>query len=224
MAQRDCPLLECGVTGLLARHKREIPVTLDTLAREGCAIETYMSPPCPVAVIEISGNHLFWVTQFPEDQHHTHVMDFDRTEHVSDVGITFYEGDRVVAYVATYREFPSVALQEFVNERTRWLEYLSDPEHRELFEDFVQSERANLLGLHETEDVSGATQQRDEGPTPNGGVYSIAYFSDSEGNPTTKENATRMEIVEFDENDNGFFRTYMEKRKELKSVVPDDPT
>lgn len=210
VAQRDWPLLKCGVTGLLARHKREIPVTLEELAREGCAIGTYMSPPCPVAVIEISGIHLFWVTQFPEDQHHTHVMDFDRMEHVGDVGITFYEGDRVVAYVATYREFPSVSLQDFVNERTRWLEYLSDPDNRAGFESFVRSERDILLS-HGDVPPEDETQERIDEPTPNGGMYSIAYFSDAEGNPTTKENATRMEIVEFDRDGKQIHRTYMEK-------------
>lgn len=194
------------------RDERKCPVTLEELARSGCAIETHMSPPCPVAVIEAHDNHLFWVTQFPEDQHHTHVMDFDRIESVGDVGIRFDRDGQFVAYVALYQEFPSVALEAFVNERTRWLTYLDDPEVRAGFERFVRKERSNLLDLHETEGVSGATQQRDDGPTPNGGVYSIAYFSDSEGNPTTKENATRMEIVEFDEDGNGFFRTYMEKQ------------
>lgn len=171
-----------------------------------------MSPPCPVAVIEVHGNHLFWVTQFPEDQHHAHVVDFDRNESVGDVGITFYRGDQVVAYVAVYREFPSVALEAFVNERTRWLTYLDDSEVRAGFEDFVRKERSNLLHSPETDDSPDATQQRNDGPTHNGGVYSIAYFSDSESNPTTKENATRMEIVEFDENGKGIFRTYMERR------------
>jgi hypothetical protein len=56
------------------------------------------------------------------------------------------------------------------------------------------------------------TQERIDGPTPNGGVYSIAYFSDDDGDPTSKQKATRMEIVEFDREGNQLFRTYMEKR------------
>jgi hypothetical protein len=56
------------------------------------------------------------------------------------------------------------------------------------------------------------TQERIDGPTPNGGVYSIAYFSDDDGKPTSKQKATRMEIVEFDGNGNEVFRTYMRKQ------------
>lgn len=63
------------------------------------------------------------------------------------------------------------------------------------------------------ESIEPVTHERREGPTPNGGVYSIAYFSKGEDEwiPCPKEEATRMEIHEFDENDNSFFRTYMVK-------------
>jgi hypothetical protein len=40
--------------------------------------------------------------------------------------------------------------------------------------------------------------ERHDGPTPNGGVYFIAYYHDN----------GRMEIVEYDAADKAIFRTY----------------
>ena len=50
--------------------------------------------------------------------------------------------------------------------------------------------------------------RRVDEPTPNGGIYSIAYFRDKNWNPCTEDKAEIYEIVEFDEKDNPFFRTY----------------
>lgn len=44
--------------------------------------------------------------------------------------------------------------------------------------------------------------ERAEGPTPNGGAYSMAFYYDDNGNPAPKSEATRCNIIEFDENDN----------------------
>ena len=55
------------------------------------------------------------------------------------------------------------------------------------------------------------TFERIDKPTPNGGSYSIAYFQNNRGKRTTKDKATKIEIVEFDEQDNIINRTYMEK-------------
>ena len=44
----------------------------------------------------------------------------------------------------------------------------------------------------------GVTSERREGPTPNGGTYSIAYYRDENGNPTTKGQARIVEIIEYD--------------------------
>ena len=49
---------------------------------------------------------------------------------------------------------------------------------------------------------------RAEGPTPQGGAYSIALFSDQDGNPVEKAQALRVEIHEFDTDDRCIFRTY----------------
>lgn len=51
------------------------------------------------------------------------------------------------------------------------------------------------------------TQERTEGPTPNGGVYAIAYFKDKDGQPVAKEQAVAVEIVEFDKDDKAVWRT-----------------
>jgi len=46
-------------------------------------------------------------------------------------------------------------------------------------------------------EVVGETSERREGPTPNGGAYSIAYFRDERGVPTTKDRARSVEIIEY---------------------------
>ena len=52
------------------------------------------------------------------------------------------------------------------------------------------------------------TSKRIEGITPNGGVYSVIYFRDSEGKPCNEANATACEIVEYDAANNPIYRTY----------------
>ena len=46
--------------------------------------------------------------------------------------------------------------------------------------------------------MAAKAPERREGPTPNGGAYSIAYYHDD----------GRMEIVEFDAADKAIHRTY----------------
>ena len=46
------------------------------------------------------------------------------------------------------------------------------------------------------------------GPTPNGGAYSVASYLDANGNPAPRNAATRVEIVEYDENDTAISTTY----------------
>ncbi len=57
--------------------------------------------------------------------------------------------------------------------------------------------------------MADETQERRDGETPNGGVYSIAYWQDADGNPTTKDKAVAAEIVEFDSSDEQVFRNYL---------------
>lgn len=52
------------------------------------------------------------------------------------------------------------------------------------------------------------TETRKDKTTPNGGVYSIAYWKGPEGQPVEQKNAVAGEIVEFDADDNAVFRTY----------------
>ncbi|WP_299431141.1 hypothetical protein [uncultured Meiothermus sp.] len=51
-------------------------------------------------------------------------------------------------------------------------------------------------------------EERQDGPTPNGGVYSIAFFRDEAWNPVAKQHATQVEICEFDQAGECFYRTY----------------
>jgi hypothetical protein len=47
------------------------------------------------------------------------------------------------------------------------------------------------------------------GPTPNGGVKSIAYFLDADRKPTDKTKAVFIEIYEYDEHGTEVFRTHL---------------
>jgi hypothetical protein len=59
-------------------------------------------------------------------------------------------------------------------------------------------------------DTLKQTEERKDGPTPNGGVYSIAFFRDEAWNPVAKEEATQVEICEFDQAGECIFRTYVD--------------
>jgi hypothetical protein len=54
------------------------------------------------------------------------------------------------------------------------------------------------------------TSEERIGPTPNGGVRSVAYFRDRKGNLCPKAEAAAMEVVEFDASGRAVFRTYMQ--------------
>jgi len=56
-----------------------------------------------------------------------------------------------------------------------------------------------------------ATQKAEVHLTPNGGTSSVAYFQDGKGNPVEEEVATRIEIVELDNEGGVVGRTYMVK-------------
>ncbi len=58
-------------------------------------------------------------------------------------------------------------------------------------------------------------KERVDGPTPNGGSYSEIFYRDDEGNPVDEAEATRFEIVEYDENGRFLFSTigFIEKMK-----------
>jgi hypothetical protein len=53
----------------------------------------------------------------------------------------------------------------------------------------------------EDEAMFNQTKTLAEGPTTNGGAYAIAYWQDRNGNPTTKDLALKVKVVEFDAND-----------------------
>ena len=67
------------------------------------------------------------------------------------------------------------------------------------------------------------TEERQNGATPKGGVYSIAYFQDDNGQPVAKEDATAIEIIEFDKNDRQIWRTYMRNKPYVAKKDRSDP-
>jgi hypothetical protein len=50
--------------------------------------------------------------------------------------------------------------------------------------------------------------ERRRGPTPNGGVESVAFFLDDEDKPIEKAQATRMRILELNDAGEAIFSTY----------------
>lgn len=50
--------------------------------------------------------------------------------------------------------------------------------------------------------------ERQDGATPNGGAYSIAYYHDKQGNPCQKKKAVTVNIVEYDSDGNRINETY----------------
>lgn len=58
-----------------------------------------------------------------------------------------------------------------------------------------------------------ATSERIDGPTPSGGTYSVAYFFKGDRVPCAKSEATGVEILEFDEDDQNIARTWLERPK-----------
>ena len=52
------------------------------------------------------------------------------------------------------------------------------------------------------------TQEEIVGPTPKGGVKSIAYFFNDKREAVDKEHATQFEIHELDKDGKSIFRTY----------------
>lgn len=52
------------------------------------------------------------------------------------------------------------------------------------------------------------TSETFDGPTPHGGVRTVVYYSDDDGNLVDKAAATRAEIVELDARGDQVHRTY----------------
>ena len=51
-------------------------------------------------------------------------------------------------------------------------------------------------------------QERITGTLPHGGAYAIAYYRDKAGNPVDKTRAIKVEIIEYDANDEQIWRVY----------------
>ena len=67
------------------------------------------------------------------------------------------------------------------------------------------------------------TYERRDGPTPNGGAYSIAHWSDAQGRPVPRGLARYVEVVEYDAEGGQVFRTYGKVRQPLPRVVAEQP-
>lgn len=68
--------------------------------------------------------------------------------------------------------------------------------------------------------ADGPTSERIDGPTPNGGAYSVAHFLDAAGRPCPKSRAAAAEVHEFDGSGGPVFRTYL-RRPDPPAVPPE---
>jgi hypothetical protein len=118
---------------------------LEDLLVKGCALETSLSSPVPLAHAEVINNGLFWVYAYPRSQQDTHYLPFERVEETA-VGITFYAKGGELAYVASFQEFPGLDPIEALMYWTSWDMYLDEPGQKEAFDAFVLAERTNLVG------------------------------------------------------------------------------
>ena len=80
---------------------------------------------------------------------------------------------------------------------------MTDREFEDLLDE-VAGERATEVAV----ETDPRFTERGDGPTINGGAYSIAYYYDHEGNPCKKESAARVNIVEYTENGERLNETY----------------
>ncbi len=80
---------------------------------------------------------------------------------------------------------------------------MTDKEFERLLDD-IAGERANTSTQHPDPRFT----ERQDGATPNGGDYSVAYYYDKDGNPCTKENAVAVNIIEFLNNGQRVNETY----------------
>lgn len=70
--------------------------------------------------------------------------------------------------------------------------------------------------------MADETQERADGPTPNGGTYSIAYYSDGRGNRVPKAEAAAVEVVEFDASGRALRRTYARLKPDRPDAAQDE--
>jgi len=85
---------------------------------------------------------LYWVNKFPNDQSDTHIITYDNIDKVGEVGLSFLSRKRVVAYLATYDQWPESNIDDYREEKSRWTEYLKDSNHRDNFQNFVADNRS----------------------------------------------------------------------------------
>lgn len=80
---------------------------------------------------------------------------------------------------------------------------MTDREFEKMLDE-VAGERATEVAV----EPDARYTERGDGPTINGGAYSIAYYYDQQGNPCLKEEAARVNIVEYTENGERLNETY----------------
>ena len=113
--------------------------TARELVERGAAIGAASNAIDLVADLEEGKNSIFWVTQFPEDQHHTHSRELTRKMEVGDVGIEYYDGKKLIDKLALYDQWPEIDTDRALDEKNRWEAYLKVKKNREQFDRFFSS-------------------------------------------------------------------------------------
>ena len=63
----------------------------------------------------------------------------------------------------------------------------------------------------------GPYKEVNDGPTKNGGAFSVSYFFDEKFNPIEKEKASNIIVHEYDSKNRSLFREYLSKSSSLTS-------
>lgn len=111
---------------------------LEILVEHGCLVNG-PGGMNTVAAARMDGGRFSWTIMFPVDQHHVHSLPYDEVRNHHDRDLGFYRGDRLVAYVAPYEEWPELDIGEFLDIRGRWNAEQAVLENRERFERFFVS-------------------------------------------------------------------------------------
>lgn len=100
-----------------------------------------------VAAAAIDRHRVFFSTMFPDDQHHTHTVEFARAIVVRGFDLAFYLRGREVAYFTHWSNFEQIDPDDYLTERSRWLDRMTDAQHNAVFRNFVAQEMPRGMTL-----------------------------------------------------------------------------
>lgn len=98
---------------------------------------------CGLSVCEMVDGKLFWVELGAENQHHAHAIPFNNVAQVGEVGLSFFQGTDLAAYVALFTEWPSINTDDANEALAEWRIETSVDKAWKAFVDDMRSELAS---------------------------------------------------------------------------------